>query len=427
MRQQGVSGAGDDKHDGAGLERDMRGVVGLPVSGATSGCLAAAVLIGLLAAALVPAFALAFESRAPRAYLYDVNTRTVLYARNETERFDPASLTKIVTASTVWAAFDDGTVAPDTLLTMSEDAWRRGGAPSGRATMFAEVNSQLTIDDLLTGLIVMAANDAAIALAQGIDGSEQTFGQRMTANAAALGATDTAFTNASGEAMEGTHTTARDMGRIADALIHEQPDRYQLFSREDFTWNGIFQRNRNPLLSPINGADGLMAGYTENAGYSAVGSVVRDGRRVIFVLSGMDTAEGRLDEAQRLVRHAFEDFRTVRVAEAGEAVARARLYGGAQRSVPLVAEGGALDILLPREGEERVRARVMYDHPFPAPVVEGQPIARLLVERDGTIIQDTPLVAAEAVGEGSMVQRARDGFVELLTGWMPPISFAGSL
>ena len=392
--------------------------------------MAVRVLLGALLLLAILPFAVpasAFESRAPRAWVYDMSTRTVLYARNETERFDPASLSKIVVAASVWHALDEGTATPADAYTVSEDAWRRGGAPSGRATMFAELGSAVPVDDLLSGLLVMAANDAALVLAEGLDGSEAAFARRMTERAAALGARDTAFTNATGEAQEGNHTTAADMGRIAEALVRGAPDRFARFARPDFTWNGIFQRNRNPLLQAIAGADGFMAGYTEASGYGAVGSVVRDGRRVLFVLSGMDTAEGRLDEAQRLVRYAFEDFRTVRVAEEGESVANARLFGGAERSVPLVAEGGALDILLPREGEDRVRARVLYDHPVPAPVVAGQPIARLLVERDGTIIQDTPLVAARAVGEGTMVQRARDGLVELLTGWLPPISFAGAL
>ncbi|MBV6657703.1 MAG: D-alanyl-D-alanine carboxypeptidase [Devosiaceae bacterium] len=371
--------------------------------------------------------AFAFDSRAPRAYLYDVNTRTVLYARNETEPFAPASLTKIITANTVQNLVAEGAVSPDETFLVSEDAWRRGGAPSGRATMFAEINSMVRVEDLLTGLVVMAANDAAIALAQGVDGTEEAFARRMTARAAALGATDSTFTNATGADDPAMRTTARDLGVFAAAMIAEDPEAYALFGQADFTWNDIFQRNRNPLYREISGTDGLMAGFTEEAGYGAVGSVERDGRRIVFVLSGMDTAEGRVSEAERLVDYAFEDFRTVRVAEPGEAVARARLYGGAASTVPLTADGGALDILLPREGEDRVRARVVYNHPFPAPVSAGQPIARLLVERDGTIIQDTPLVAAADIGEGNMAQRARDGLVELLTGWIPPISFAGNL
>lgn len=368
----------------------------------------------------------AFESRAPRAYLYDVNTRTVLYAQNAEERFAPASMAKTLVAAVVFDLLNSGQLSPDQMIDVSEDAWRRGGAPSGRATMFAEINSQVAVEDLVRGLIVMSANDAAIALAQGIDGTEDVFALRMSTMATQMGAADTAFSDSTGLSDPGTYTTVRDLVVMANALIQDDPANYTYFSEPDFTWNGIFQRNRNPLIREITGLDGLFAGFADEAGYGAVGSVVREGRRIVFAVSGLDTAEGRIDEAERLVRHAFDDFRTVRVAERDEPVAQARVHGGHLREIDLIASDGALDILLPREGEERVRARIVYDQPVPAPIAQGTPIARLLVERDGTIIQDTPLVAAQNVDQGSMIQRARDGFIELVFGWIPPISFAGT-
>lgn len=373
----------------------------------------------------VPAYA-AFESRAPRAFLYDVNTRTVLYAQRETERFDPASMAKFMTAATVFEALAQGELSLTQTAFISEDTWRRGGAPSGRATMFAEINSDVPIEDLIRGLTVMVANDAAIALALSVEDSEQAFAARMTDLAQTLGARDTVFTNATGEPEPGMYTTVLDLVTTATAMIEQDPDNYRYFSEIDFTWNDIFQRNRNPLFGEIEGVDGLFAGFTEEFGYGVVGSVERDGRRVVFALSGVDTPEGRVDEAKRLVRYAFEDFRTVRVAEEGEPIAFARTHGGSLGEVGLIAQTGALDILLPREGEERVRARVVYDQPVVTPVAAGDTIGHLLVERDGTIIQNTPLVAAQAVETGNMLQRARAGFIELLFGWIPPISFAGS-
>ncbi|MEM6383568.1 MAG: D-alanyl-D-alanine carboxypeptidase family protein [Pseudomonadota bacterium] len=369
----------------------------------------------------------AFESRPQRAFLYDMNTRTVLYAQGAEERFAPASLSKFVTAAVVQELLDGGVLELDDTFPMTEDAWRRGGAPSGRATMFAELGSDVPISALHAGVIVLTANDAAIALAQGIDGTEAAFSDRMNARASALGALDSNFTNATGADDAAMHTTVRDLVTMAIELLETEPRSVQLYAQPAMTWNDIFQRNRNPLFREIDGTDGFVAGYTESAGYGALGTVEREGRRIVYALSGVDTAEGRVAEAERLVEYAFSDFRTIRVANPGETVGSARIYGGEVRTVDLVADGGALDILLPREGEERVRARVVYDHPFPAPVEEGQPIARLLVERDGTIIQNTPLVAASSVSEGNVVQRARDGFFELLTGWIPPISFAGSL
>ncbi len=375
----------------------------------------------------VSALSQAFESRAPRAFLYDVNSRTVLYAQRAEERFAPSSMAKMITASVVFDQLSEGILDRDTLFTISEDAWRRGGAPSGRTAMFAELGSSVAVEDLLRGLIIMAGNDAAIALAEGVAGTESEFAGLMNARADALGATGSAFTNATGEAEPGMHTTVRDLVIIADRLIAQHPDGYAIFGQPEFTWNDIFQRNRNPIYGQIEGVDGLFAGFSEEAGYSVIGSVVRDGRRVVFALSGVDTPEGRVDEARRLVRYAFEDFRTVRVAEPGEPIASARTHGGSSREVGLMAAEGALELLLPSDGVERVRARIIYDSPVPAPIAQGDEIGRLLVERDGTIIQETPLVAAEDVETGTLVQRARDGFMELVFGWLPPISFAGSL
>lgn len=385
---------------------------------------------GMLVVISLPSLALAqaFESRALRAMLYDVNSRTVLYARGENDPFEPASMAKVLTAAIIFERLADGSLRADQTFAISEDAWRRGGGPSGRAAMFAELGSNVPVIDLLRGLIVIAGNDAAIALAEGVAGSEAGFAQLMTEHAGTLGARNSFFANATGEPEGvGMRTTVRDMVDITTALIETHPGLYALFAQEEFTWNGITQRNRNPIYTAIEGADGLVAGYSDDAGYGLVGSVIRDGRRVIFALSGVDTAEGRVDEARRLVRYAYEDFRTVRVAEPGEPIAFARTHGGEQSQVGLVAQSGAVELLLPREGADRVRARVVYESPVPAPIQQGAPIARLLVERDGTIIQETALVAASDVAEGSLAKRARDGFLELILGWLPPISFAGSL
>lgn len=372
------------------------------------------------------AWAQAFESRAPHAFLYDVNSRTVLYSQQADERFEPASMAKTLTAAVVFEGIAQQVFDLETTFPISEDAWRRGGGPSGRAAMFAELGSDVAIADLLRGLAIISGNDAAIALAEGVAGDEPSFAERMTQLAAHYGATNSVFTNATGEPEIGMYTTARDLVVSTTALIDAHPELYAMFGEDEFTWNDITQRNRNPIYNEIEGADGLFAGFSDDSQYGVVGSVVRDGRRIVFALSGVDTAEGRVDEARRLVRYAYEDFRTVRVAEPGEPIAFARTYGGSQREVGLMAEQGALELLLPREGVDRVRARVVYDSPIPTPITEGQQLGRLLVERDGTIIQETPLVAATHVETGSMIQRARDGFLELVLGWIPPISFAGS-
>ncbi|ADZ70704.1 D-alanyl-D-alanine carboxypeptidase family protein [Polymorphum gilvum] len=382
------------------------------------GRLAGALLV--LALVVLPAFAAAadvLETRARSAFLIDHSSRTVLYAKAPDEAFAPGSLAKVMTAAVVFDALKSGEVFEETLFKVSEHAWRTGGAPSRTSTMFAAVRSEIPVADLLRGLLVHNANDAAIVLAEGLAGSETAFAQRMTALATRIGMISSRFANPTGFEDPGNRTTARDMARLAAYILDTHRTRYELFSLPEFTWNRIFQRNKNPLLGEIRGLDGLGAGLSQADGYSGLASVERDGRRVIAVIAGLDTDKMRLAALRDLVEGAWEAFQVQILFGRGEPVASARVYGGETGSVPLVAKD-PIAVLLPVGGNRDYRLRAVYSGPFVAPVVAGAPAGELRVlAADNSVVYSAPLVTGAEVARGTLSRRSLDGVVELLFGW----------
>ncbi|MGV2978836.1 D-alanyl-D-alanine carboxypeptidase family protein [Camelimonas sp. ID_303_24] len=369
---------------------------------------------GREAAAKTPA---GFETEAAQAILIDDATGSVLFDKAVDAPFAPASMVKIMTAALVFEALSAGKVTPDTMFRVSEHAWRTGGGPSGGSAMFAILNSEVRVGDLLRGMLVQAGNDAAIVLAEGIAGSEPAFVARMTAKAKELGLIRTSFTNASGLPDPGQMTTARDMARLSRHVIATWPELYRVFSEPEFTWNKIRQRNRNPLVQAVNGADGLQTGYTKDGGFALAGSVVQNGQRLVFVLTGLKTAAARSDEARKLVEWAYRTFEARKLFEAGATVGEASVFGGASGSVALAARA-PVSVLVRREGEDKLTAQIVYTGPVQAPVAAGAEIGRLVVLRGDAPALETPLYAATAVTRGSLPQRAMDGAVELAGGWI---------
>lgn len=358
-----------------------------------------------------------FETAAEHGILVDDATGSVLFDRGADAPFAPASMVKIMTAALVFEALAAGKLTPETMFRVSEHAWRTGGGPSGGSAMFAILNSEVRVDDLLRGMLVQAGNDAAIVLAEGLAGSEPAFVARMTDKARALGLTRTTFANASGLPDPGQMTTARDMARLSRHVIATWPELYRIFSEPEFTWNKIRQRNRNPLILGVNGADGLQTGYTKDGGFSLAGSVVQNGQRLVFVLTGLKSAAVRSDEARKLVDWAYRTFETRTLFAADAVVGAASVYGGAMGSVPLTARK-QVGVLVRREGGEKLSAQIVYTGPLKAPVAAGAEVARLVVLRGDAPALETPLYAAVAVGEGSLSQRAMDGAIELAGGWV---------
>ncbi|MGU3537808.1 D-alanyl-D-alanine carboxypeptidase family protein [Methylobacterium sp. A54F] len=385
------------------------------LSWALSCALAALSGLVLLSAAPRPAAAQTFQTAAPHAILIDADSGSVLFEKAADEAFAPASMAKLMTTEIVFDALKSGRLGMDTEFTVTEDAWRRGGAGGGGSSMFAQVNSRIKMSDLLRGLIVQSGNDAAITIAENMAGSEGAFANMMNAKAAELGMTKSTFRNATGYSAPDQRVTARDMSRIAIHLIDTYPDLYKIFAEREFTWNKIKQQNRNPLLTLDIGADGLKTGYLEESGYALTGSAVQNGQRLILVLSGLKTARDRASESRKLMEWGFRAFEPRQIFAAGETVAEASVFGGETGSVPLVARK-PVRLLLPRGSGERVSARVVYRGPLAAPVAEGAEVGRLRVMRGDAVALDQPLYAGASVAAGTIPQRALDAALEVGTG-----------
>ncbi|MGU3466193.1 D-alanyl-D-alanine carboxypeptidase family protein [Methylobacterium sp. C33D] len=374
--------------------------------------LAAACALG---AGLAAAAAQSFQTAAPHAILIDADSGSVLFEKAADERFSPASMAKLMTTDIVFEALKTGRLSMDTEFTVTEDAWKRGGAGGGGSSMFAQVNSRIKMSDLLRGLIVQSGNDAAITIAENMAGSEEAFAGLMNQRAKEIGLTNSTFRNATGYSAPDQKVTARDMAKLALHIIDTYPDYYKIFSEKEFTWNKIRQQNRNPLLALDIGADGLKTGYLEESGYALTGSAVQNSQRLVLVVSGLKTARDRASESRKLMEWGFRAFEPRQVFAPGETVAEASVFGGQSGSVPLVAKK-PVRVLLPRGSSDRVSARAIYTGPLVAPVEEGQRVGILRVQRGDTVALDQPLFAGAAVEPGTLSQRAMDAALEFGTG-----------
>lgn len=355
-----------------------------------------------------------FQTAAPHAILVDAESGSVLFEKAADEPFSPASMAKLMTAEIVFGALKEGRLTMDTEFTVTEDAWRRGGAGGGGSSMFAQVNSRIKLSDLLRGLVVQSGNDAAITIAENMAGTEEAFAGIMNRRAKEIGMTRSTFRNATGYSAPDQKVTARDMAKLAQHLIDTYPEYYKIYSEREFTWNKIKQQNRNPLLTLDIGADGLKTGYLEESGYALTGSAVQNGQRLIMVVSGLKTARDRASETRKLMEWGFRAFEPRQVFAQGETVADVSVFGGEKGSVPVVANK-PVRLLLPRGSSEKVSARVVYQGPLAAPVEQGREVARLRVTRGDTLALEQPLYAGESVAAGTLTQRAMDAAMEVGT------------
>ena len=354
-----------------------------------------------------------FQTSAPYALLMDAETGTVLFEKSPDTPVSPASTVKIMTAELVFRELKAGRLKLDDEFTVSENAWRTGGAMARGSSMFASLNSKVRVEDLLRGIAIVSGNDAAIVLAEGISGSEEAFADRMTKRAAELGLPHLIFRNSWGKDHPSQKVTAREMTLLAAHIIKTYPEFYRYFSEREFTWNKIKQQNRNPLLGMDLGADGLKTGNIDEAsGYGLVGSAVQNGQRLILTVYGLRNAKDRSEEARKIMQWGFRSFESRAILAAGENVGSARVYGGEQMNVGLVAPN-AVRVLMPRGGSERLTARIVYQGPLMAPVQEGAEVARLRVYRGSALALEAPLVAGETVAQGPLHRRAFDAGLEL--------------
>ena len=355
------------------------------------------------------------EPKADVALLVDTSTGSVLYEKNPDKPFPPASLTKMMTVAVAFREVKEGRLRLEDEFTVSEHAWRTGGAPSRTSAMFAPIHSRVTVDDLFHGIMIQSANDGAITLAEGLGGSEAGFVEKMNARAKELGMDQTTFANPSGLPDPGNRTTARDLVKLGTHLVRDHPDLYKIYAQPEFTYNKIRQFNRNPLLRDFNGADGMKTGYIKESGYNLVGSAVQNGQRLIVVIGGAANEKERGEDARKLLDWGFRTFETVHLYGADEAIGEAAVFGGATTGVK-VASPKPIDILIQRGSRDKLKARVVYTGPIKAPIVKGQPVGKLIVTRNDTVVQEIPVEAAEAVATGSFPRRAVDGTREVLMG-----------
>ena len=371
----------------------------------------AAVLAALFYAAPAPA-AESFQTGFAHAILIDANSGAVLFDKGADDYVAPASTVKIMTAEMIFNELKQGKIHLDDEYEISEHAWRDGGAHSRGSAMFADVHTKVRVEDLIRGLVIVSGNDAAIALAEGLAGSEDAFVIRMNKRGSELGLTKSSFGNPWGQAGPDQKVTPREMAFLAEHIINTYPEYYHYFGEKDFLWNKIKQPNRNPLIGQNIGVDGLKTGnIDEKSGYNIVASAVEEGRRLILAGYGAKTAKDRAEEARKLLQWGFRAFEEKNLFKADEPVGTAQVYGGTQGSVPVAAKMD-LRVLLPRTSQDKLSGRLVYEGPVIAPVQAGQKIGHIEIKRGASVILDQPVYATEAVEQGSLPRRAFDAAYE---------------
>lgn len=339
--------------------------------------------------------------------LIDHDSGEVLAASKPDDRLEPASLTKIMTAYVVFSELAAGNIALDDKVLVSEKAWRTGGSK-----MFIEVGNQVPVEDLLKGMIVQSGNDASVALAEHVAGSEDSFAGLMNQQAERLGMTQTHFTNATGLPDQEHYTTPRDIARVTMAMIEEFPDYYRWYSEPEFTWNDITQRNRNRLLGKGAGVDGVKTGHTQAAGYCLVSSAKRDGQRLVSVVMGTASDSARVADSLALLNYGFRFFETHRLYPAGDALETLRVWGGDPATVP-VGPSSDVVVTIPRGRFNDLSAQLEPLVPLNAPLEAGQAVGEIVLMLDGEAIKRQPAVALEPVARGGLIRQATDAVLKL--------------
>lgn len=343
----------------------------------------------------------------------DAESQSFIFERNADELASPASTAKIMTAEVLFRMLKEGKVTLEQTFEISEHAWREGGAPSKGSTMFAALHSQISIEDLIRGLVIDSGNDAAIAIAEGLAGTEEAFGGMMTRRARELGLRRSSFSNPWGRSDPKQKTTVREMAQLAAHLIQTYPDYYKYFGEKSFTWNKITQQNRNPLLLMNIGADGLKTGNIDDSGFAIVGSAVENNQRLIVSLNGCKTGAERADDARKLLLWGFRSLEPKSLFDAGETIGTVPVYGGDPHDLP-VAAAQKVKVFVPRGSSDRLQGKIVFDGPMAAPIKKGTVVARLKLTRGQALALDIPLEAKEDVAVGSLPRRSFDAGMEFI-------------
>ncbi|WP_294302136.1 D-alanyl-D-alanine carboxypeptidase family protein [uncultured Sphingomonas sp.] len=382
---------------------------------------ALASIFALLAATPGIAQAPPFQTTARVAYLEDLSTGAVLYAKDADVRMPPASMAKMMTAYVAFDLIRKGELKLDTMATVRPETWQKWHGPQAGSTMFLSPGEQVSVDNLLKGIVVLSGNDACVVLAEQIAGTEEAFTALMNKKAAELGLKNSHFGTSNGWPDGGvTYVTARDLAHLAQATIENHPQLYKRFySLKEFTWgktlgsgSDITQANRDPLLGRVAGADGLKTGHTEEAGYGFTGSAQQNGRRLVMVVAGLNSFNERISESVKFMDWGFRAWKAKPVVAKGKRVSAAEVQGGSEGEVGLVAPKD-LKITIPAGSDPKMNAKVVYNGPVQAPIKAGQHIADLVVQTDGGPTSTMPLVAEADVGEAGFFGRAWSGLMSL--------------
>ena len=351
------------------------------------------------------------EVNAKQAILVDDQTGAVLMQKNADELTHPSSMTKIMTAYLVVEKIKAGVIKPDTVVTVGKEGWRIEGS-----SMFLNINDQVSVLDLLKGVIIQSGNDASIVLAQALSGSEETFAAEMTQRAHELGATRTTFKNASGLPHPDHQTTARDLIIMAQHAIHDHPDYYSLYSEKNFTYGKITQGNRNPLLYKNIGCDGIKTGHTDIAGYGMVASCVHQGQRFLLVINGLPSMQARADEATKLINWATHTFTNVVIFKAQDLVDEIPVWYGQENILPLTVEKDAI-VTIPHSAKKDLKVKMFYQAPLEAPIQQGTVMGKITVTSPALLKPiEFPLIAAVTIEKAGFFKRLKDAFTYLIWG-----------
>ena len=375
----------------------------------------------VLAAMPATAAAPTFDTPAPVAYMVDLSSDAVLYAKDIDHRMPPASLAKMMTVYVVFDMLKKGQLKADQQFTMSPETWKKWHSQG--STMFLKADESVSVDNLLKGIVTLSGNDACVVLAEGVSGTEPAFTDRMNEAAKKLGLTNSHFGTSNGWPDNGvTYVTARDLAKLAEATIRHFPDLYKrYYALPNFTWgtqmNGsaIDQANRDPLLGIVAGADGLKTGHTEEAGYSFVGSAIQNGRRLVMVVAGFTGFNQRKEESVKFMNWGFRAWQSHPIVAKGKQIATAEVQLGSSSSVGLVAADN-LAMTVPSGTTPNTNAKVVYDGPLKAPIKAGDHVADLIVTSPGMPDQRFPLVADKDVGQAGFFGRAWTGLMQLFGG-----------
>ena len=349
--------------------------------------------LALLLAGTAPVLAAppTIDTSARNAFVVDFDTGAVLLDKGADQRIPPASMSKMMAEYVVFDFLKSGKATLDDMLPVSEAAWKTGGSK-----MFVPLHQKVRLEDLLRGMIIQSGNDACVVLAEGLAGSQAAFVELMNQKARDLGMTGSHFANVNGLPDPDEYMTARDLATLARHLIADFPEYYHYNSEKEFTYNGIKQGNRNPLLYEDIGADGLKTGHTDEAGYCLTASVIRGGRRIIVVLAGMNTMKDRGSEGDKMIEWAYRAFNDYRLVKAGETIDQAPVWMGETALVPVTVQQDVM-VTLPRASRADMQVKAVYDGPARAPVALGQTVGSLVITAPDLTTIQVPLVASQPV------------------------------